>query len=178
MRFLKDSGFVVKRVNVGEYDRYITVFTKDSGKIELIAKGVRRINSKRSSHIELLNHINFQAVKGPKNLVLTEVQMVRTYQEVKKNLDDLGCLFLISELIDKLCPMHQKSEQIFSLIHSTMQNPMDLDQEKWMFNFEVNLLSALGFWDPSKQFQDLKDLQQYIESIIERKLKTNIYFNN
>ena len=74
MIYLKDVGFVVKRINLGEADRFVTIFTQNNGKIEVLAKGVRKITSKRSSHIELLNLVRFHSIKTSKNIILTEIQ--------------------------------------------------------------------------------------------------------
>lgn len=176
MKYLKDSGFVIKRVNVGECDRFVTLYSRDNGKIELLAKGVRKISSRRSSHIELLNHIRFQAVKGRKNFILTDTELLQTYDESKKNIDEVGRLFLICELVEKLCPLLQNNSDIYALIHHSLLNKEEKPPEEISFQFEVELLSLLGFWDPSRNFRDEADVKQFIEGILERKLKTNLYF--
>ena len=112
MRYLNDIGFVVKRVNLGEADRFITLFTKNNGKIEVLAKGVRKINSRRSSHIELLNLINFNSVKTSKNYILTEVDLVSSFESRKQTLDQCETLFLLCELINALCPHEQVNREV------------------------------------------------------------------
>lgn len=176
MQYLKDSGFVVKRVNVGEFDRYVTLYTRDNGKIEVVARGVRKISSKRSSHIELLNHIRFQAIKTSKNFILTETQLINQHELVRKEVDDMGSLFLICELVEKLCPSHQHNRDIFALINTFLSRVDNNDREKHLYTFQVELLSALGYWDPGRTFHDLDDIRQFIEGILERKLKSPLYF--
>ena len=41
MSLLKTSGIVIKQVNYGEVDRILTILTKDVGKIQVMARGVR-----------------------------------------------------------------------------------------------------------------------------------------
>ncbi|KKU23266.1 MAG: repair protein RecO protein [Microgenomates group bacterium GW2011_GWA1_46_15] len=41
MRTVSTEGIVLKRMNVGEADRFVTIFTRDLGKISALAKGVR-----------------------------------------------------------------------------------------------------------------------------------------
>ena len=95
MQFLKDRGFILKRVNFGDSDRYITIFTKNHGKIEVIAKGVRRITSRRASSVELLNLIEFQSVRSRKNYVLTEVKLIDSFEELKKELLHIKKIVLV-----------------------------------------------------------------------------------
>src|SRR5260221_14392220 len=51
------ESIVLKRRNVGEADRILTIFTKRFGKMRVIAKGVRRITSRRAGHIEVFSHV-------------------------------------------------------------------------------------------------------------------------
>ena len=50
MKVEKLQGFVLKRTNYGEADKILTVFTKERGKIKVLAKGVRKIKSRRAPH--------------------------------------------------------------------------------------------------------------------------------
>jgi len=176
MRYLKDTGFVIKRTNIGEYDRYVTIFSQQHGKIELLAKGVRKISSRRLSYLELLNNIRFQAVKGSKNYILTEVEIVNSYENLRQNLSNCKKLFSICELIENLCPFNQVSFSVYALLTNTLAELQSEIQDN-PINFQVQLLTQLGYWDDSREFKSEDDITQYIESIIERRLKTNTYFN-
>lgn len=178
MRFLKDAGFVVKRTNFGDADRYLTIFTKHHGKIEVVAKGVRKITSRRAPHIELLNKITFQAAKGPRNLVLTEVETLATFEFAKNSLERIGALFLVCELVDKLCPIGQPHEDVFELIDSTLGQIEHHESRKTMFDFQLQMISLLGFWDKRRAFPDEVSLKNFIENLLEAKIKTRTVFKD
>jgi len=55
-RVYKTEAIVLKRVNVGEADKILTLYTPNPGKLSAIAKGVRRPKSKLGGHLELLTH--------------------------------------------------------------------------------------------------------------------------
>lgn len=177
MKFLNDTGFVIKRINLGEADRFVTLFTKYSGKVEVLAKGVRKITSKRASSIELLNLIKFQAVKTNKNFILTEVEIVSSYEELRKKISDIQILFLVCELIDRLCPLEQKHTDIFELIEETLKR-VERQEEPAVNDFQTKMLSSLGFWDGKREFKNERELNSFIEQVIERKLKTKTIFND
>lgn len=178
MRYLKDSGFVVKRTNFGEHDRYVTFFTRNNGKIEVLAKGVRKITSKRLSHLELMNNLRFQAVKGAKNYVLAEVEMISSYDSLRRSLQNCKQLFFISELIENLCPINQTNESVYLLLNDTLKTFLEDKNfsESLRIKFQTKLLSLLGYWDNGRVFKNESDILNYVESIIERRLKTNTYF--
>ena len=50
---------MVKKINVGEYDQLVILYTKEFGKITAIAKSVVKPESKQTSHLDILNLIDF-----------------------------------------------------------------------------------------------------------------------
>lgn len=175
MRFLKDRGFILKRINFGDSDRYITIFTKNHGKIEVVAKGVRKITSRRVSSVELLNLIEFQSVRSRKTYVLTEVKLIDSFEELKKEIGHIKKVFLMCELIDAVLPLGVGHPDIFDLIERASRKMAD--NEKNILYFQAKLLTMLGFWDQQFAFKNEDHLDQYTEQIIERKLKSRHLFD-
>jgi DNA repair protein RecO (recombination protein O) len=175
MTYLNDTGFVVKRVNLGEADRFITLFTQNNGKVEVLAKGVRKITSRHSSHIELLNLVRFQSVRTAKNFILTEIELINSYEGRKDTLKQCEVAFLVCELVNALCPYGQTNIELFSLVGKFLKEGESHDEA--LVQFETEVLSTLGYWNTSKKFNAERDVRTYIESIIERKLKSRIIGN-
>lgn len=176
MRFLNDSGFVIKRVNFGEADRFITVYSQNHGKLELVAKGVRKITSRRSSHIELLHHIKFQSVKGKNNYILTEAQLIHGFHDSQTTLEQLSCRFLLCELMDKLCPLNQHNQTIYDLLQGTLDRLERGQLRTNIHEFQVQLLVELGYLDDATRLKNEHDVRNFIENIVEKRLKTKLYF--
>src|SRR3990167_5613366 len=57
MNSFATEAVVLKRRDFGEADRLVTFFTKRKGKVVALAKGVRKVTSRRAPNIELLNHV-------------------------------------------------------------------------------------------------------------------------
>jgi len=177
MRYLTDIGFVLKRTNFGDSDRYITIFTKYHGKIEVMARGVRKITSRRASHVETINLIRFQSIKGSKNFILTEATVVKSYSALKNDLKCIEKIFLLCELINLLCPPHERHTEVFSLLDNLLTKIEDSGLENVNFlAFQQNLLILLGFWDGKKEFVDDTQVRYFIENLVERKLKSKTFF--
>lgn len=190
MRTFKATGIVIKRKNIGEADRILTIFTKDQGKLQIKAKGVRRITSKRSSHVEPLNYCSFGLYKGQGMSVLTEIETVASFQPIKADLQKTGFAYHICELIDGLCPEEQENQQVFFLLLETLKKlssvsdsavipgAMILHDENSssdnivtiIHEFEVELLSLLGYWSSDEIFSS-QQFERIVEGILERKLK-------
>lgn len=175
MTYLNDMGFVVKRINVGEADRFVTLFTRNNGKVEVMAKGVRKITSRRSSHIELLNLVRFQSIRTAKNFILTEIELLNSYEGRKDTLRQCEIAFLVCELINTLCPYGQTNNELFDLVEVFLQEGCVDDDS--LLRFETEVLTVLGYWNVSKKFNTEKDVRTFIESLIEKKLKSRIIGN-
>lgn len=178
MRNFKTEGIIIKRRNVLEADRIITVFTREHGKLQIKARGVRRITSKRASHIELLNYAQLSLYKGSSLPILVEAQMIESFSDIKNDLNKIGFAYHICELIDGLCPENQEQHQVFDLLKLTLERLAKGEENSLIIihEFEIDLLSFLGYWHKGKD-SSLIDTQHFIEHILERKLKSHQIFS-
>lgn len=172
MKNYKTEGIIIKRKNYREADRILTVFTKKNGKIKVKANGVRKINSRRSPHIELLNHDILSLYNGKTFPILTEVEVIDDFSDIKKDLIKIGFVYHLCELIDGLCPENQENIQVFNLFKNTLSR-ISLEENIVFIvhEFEISLLTNLGFYRNTSNFKK-DDLSELIENILERKLKT------
>lgn len=165
-------GIILKRKNIGEADRILTVFTKEEGKLQIKAKGVRKITSKRASHIEPLNITYLTIYKGAGMPVLTEATSTEQFDIVKTDLKKVGLAYHICELVDGLCPENQENESIFNLLLEMLKK---LSSENnvgvFIHDFEVKLLKLLGYYSEGTYDLTGAKASYFIESILERKLK-------
>lgn len=177
MRSFKTEGIIIKRRNFGEADRILTVFTKKNGKIYVKAIGTRRTTSRRASHIELLNVSLLTLYKGRTLPILTEAQTLEDFSDIKNNLVKIGFAYHLCELIDGLCPENQENKAAFSILLNTLHRlSSEEDIVSIVHEFEVELLSNLGFWSRTQPTQNL-DTHYIIENILERKLRSKRFIS-
>lgn len=196
------EAIILKRANFGEADRMLTVLTKNLGKISVIARGVRKITSRRAGNIELLNVVKIGLFKG-KGYTLTEAQSLKTFPRIKSNLVVSTCAFHILELINKLLPENDPNPAVYDLTKRVLEEFEDNPRQIILRGFEVKLLKLTGFWGKGKVsangrlLQLLEDLESkeieeiasfeikedeaialerllryYLESVLESKLKS------
>ena len=172
MRNFKTEGIIIRRRNFGEADRILTVFTTQSGKIQVKAAGVRRVNSRRSPHIELLNYTMIAVYKGKSMPILIEAETIKDYAVLKENLMMVGIAYHLCELVDSLCAENQENANAFSLLLQTLDDlSCGRDAKQTVHFFEKNLLAHLGFFSHQPLIKTI-DTHAAIEEILERKLKT------
>lgn len=159
------EGLILKRSNFGEADRVLTVLTDRYGKISVIARGVRKITSRRAGNIELLNRVKLHLFKA-KSYTLNEAESLETFQTVKNNLTLSTTAFHVIELVNRLVPPEQKNAQIYSLTLSILRLLESNPRQIFVRAFEVKILTLLGFWsiDAIEDLtKDQKDLLEKLE---------------
>lgn len=144
MPAVSTEGLILKRKDFGEADRVLTVLTDRYGKISVIARGVRKINSRRAGNIEVLNRVKLHLFKA-KSYSLSEAESIETFTKLKENLTLSTTAFHIIELVDRLTPEEQKNPRLYELVVKTLQILQENPRQIYVRAFEVKLLSLLGF---------------------------------
>ncbi len=81
MGLYRDSGVVLRTHKLGEADRIITVFTRDTGLVRAVAKGVRRTSSRFGARLEPFSHVDLQLHTGRNLDIVTQAETVAAYGE-------------------------------------------------------------------------------------------------
>ena len=147
MVVIKTKGIVIKRVNLGEADKIITLLTKDRGKIRVIAKGVRKPKAKLAGFLDLFHYNECLIAEGRNLDIITGVSTIENWHGINQSLQQVALAYYMAETIDKLIEETQEIGDIFDLIYFSFDT---LNQNKINLNilksfFEVNIVGALGY---------------------------------
>lgn len=170
MASYKTEGIILKRIDYGEADRILTIYSKHYGKIRALAKGVRKLTSRKAGALELFNHVSLFIAKGKNLDLITEVELVNSSKRWRKNLVRVGVAYYFCELIDKLTPEGQVNREVFELLRRSLVELGEKDLKPLVLNFQEKLLKELGFGVPPEARQSPQDFQAYIESISEKEI--------
>lgn len=147
MTIIKTKGIVIKRVNLGEADKIITLLTKDRGKIRAIAKGVRKPKAKLAGFLDLFHYNEYLIAEGRNLDIITNASTVENWYGINQNLSQVALAYYMAETIDKLIEETQEIGDIFDLIYFCFDtlclNKINLDVLRSFF--EINIVSALGY---------------------------------
>src|SRR5260370_20848330 len=80
------EAIVLKRTDLGEADRILTLFTPTKGKFHAIAKGIRRPVSKKACHLELLSHNQLQVALGRNLDIVTQAEVRYNFLHLRNEL--------------------------------------------------------------------------------------------
>lgn len=169
MKSYKYHAIVLNRRNVSDADRFLTLYTLESGKIDVYAKSVRNIRSKRRSTLDLFSHIHCEVIENSSHRTLTHVDLLNSNYQSKTTLHDISRLFSIGELVDRLTPEGDPHPEVYELLVTALLHLARFDSPAYLTRFKKKLLTLLGFWDD--QVPDDK-LDAYIDTLLTRPLRT------
>jgi len=164
----KTEAIILKRTNFGEADRIITVFSKQRGKLKILAKGVRRLTSRRAGSVELFNQATLFLHQGRTFDILTEAQALNTFALLRGDLELVGMAYYGCELVDRLTPEDQAHEEVYELLIKLLEWLDTLPQpglrKEALLRFEKALLTRLGYW--SEGMEGRVDPELFLKELI------------
>jgi len=142
----KTEAIVLKRINLGEADRLLTLYTPDLGKLRALAKGVRRPKSRLGGHVELLTHSLLMLARGKNLDIVTQGQTLNSFLPLRQELWQLSLGLYAAELVDRFTPEGQENYPLFRLLFDTLGWLGEAGAgEPTLVYFELHLLHYLGY---------------------------------
>ena len=150
-RFARTQGIVLRKYDFSESSHVLSVFTRDHGRVQLLAKGSRRLQKKRvPGFVDLLSRIDLVFI--PKNTdslsTLTEFDIVSDCRGIRGDLTRLGHAWLAAEIIHCAAQEFAPNRPLYSLVCGLFERLDHAPREglpALMLAFEMRFLQQIGF---------------------------------
>jgi len=165
------EALILRHQRWGEADRILTIFSKESGKLRIIAKGVRKTTSRKAGHLELYMRSTLQLAKGRDFWILTQAETIEAFLPLRDDLQKMGLASYVIELLDKFTYEDGPNPQLYNLVVETLER---LTSEEAVFvilrYFEMRLLDLLGYRPQLFQCigcqEEVKAEDQYFSALV------------
>ena len=146
-RSFRAEAIVLRHSDWGEADRLLVLYTREQGKVRAIAKGVRKLTSRKAGHLEPFTHVKLQLARGRDLLIVTQAETIEGYLPLRENLTLTGNAAYVIELIDRFVPDEEIAvPALFRLLTETLTR-LASGADAWLpvRYYEMRLLDFLGF---------------------------------
>ena len=145
----KSEAIILKTQPFQESSKIVRLYSKDFGKISVIAKGARRPKSPLRAVLETGYHVEviFYFKEGRDLFVLSQCDLLNSFQGLHDNFDRSAMSMAVLELINGSSVGPDINTPLFDQILMTM-NAIDSAQKNYSnyyWNFALHLLNILGF---------------------------------
>jgi len=145
-RIYKTEAIVLRQRKLGEADKIVTLYTPNYGKLEAVAKGVRRPRSRLAGHLEVLTYTSAMLAQGRNLDVVTQAQTIESFAPLREDLHRLSRALYAAELVDRFSPEGAEGYHIFHLLLATLRRlAVGASADVVLRFFEMQLLSLAGF---------------------------------
>lgn len=167
-RSLKTEAVVLKKKSLLNRDVLISLFTHELGRLNVFAKGVKKITSKRSPHLQTGNLINIMVSHKNDHYYLQESDLISGFSELKVDEKKVNNLYIFLFVLERILPEQQKETKVYNLtknfiIDLSKSNEPDLIKVEYL----TEIMIKLGYLDKKVSFPKLRSL---IEEIINEKI--------
>jgi DNA repair protein RecO (recombination protein O) len=145
-RLYATEAIVIRHSNFGEADRILTIMTPDLGKLRVIAKGVRKITSRKAGHVELFTRVKLLLARGRTFDIISQAETVEPYRPLREELLRGSTAHYLSELIDAFAQEGSEDNALYDLLADGLGWVADSpDPALAARYFEMRLLTITGY---------------------------------
>lgn len=145
---VSDEGIVLRRRTFSEADRILVIFTREQGKLSVLARGARRAKARNAAGLDLLTRSELLLVPGRSMVVVAQARAVGLPWPGSDILRT-ACGGVLAELVDATLEEGHPEPELYQLIAAArerMADPSrDVRLELALISFQI---AALGGYLP------------------------------
>jgi DNA repair protein RecO (recombination protein O) len=146
-RSFRAEAVVLRHSDWGEADRLLTLYTRQQGKTRALAKGARKVTSRKAGHVEPFTHVTLQLARGRDLFIVTQAETIDAYLPIREDLVLTGYASYILELLDRFTYEDEtENPALFRLLTESLSR-LASKSDPWLVlrYYEMRLLDFLGF---------------------------------
>lgn len=167
-----DTGIIIKSIDFAEADKLVGILSHYHGYQEFVAKGARRLNSKKAPHLDLFNLVKFQIGRGHNPQMLVQADTQEYYPHLRTNLEKVRIALSIAEILTSIMPQEEEDPESYlslaNFLHGLDKAASKAELSRLSQEYSLYLLRHLGY--PQPKTLEVSNLSYYFETIINRKI--------
>lgn len=146
MRAYSTAAVVLRRINYGETDKILTLYSRDRGRFSAIAKGARKAVSRLSGATELLTLSKFGLAAGKSLEIVSQAEIRESFPRLRSELPRLAHAIYLADLVDHSLEDHEPNALLYDLLVAGLYLlQRDIPPEITARWFEVQFIQDLGY---------------------------------
>jgi DNA repair protein RecO (recombination protein O) len=143
----KCEGIVIRSTDYGETNKVITLYTREWGKIGVMARGAKKPNSRLSAITQLFTYGYFLVQRGSGLGSLQQGEMISSMRSIREDIFLTAYTSYIVELTDKGTEEKKSNPFLFELLHQTLNYLNEgYDHDVLMNIYEMKMLNVMGLY--------------------------------
>ncbi|WP_043933915.1 DNA repair protein RecO [Bacillus sp. EB01] len=143
----KCEGIIIRTTDYAETNKVVTLYTRERGKIGVMARGAKKPNSRLSAITQLLTHGYFLFQKGSGLGTLQQGEIISPMRSIRGDIFLTAYASYVSELTDKATDDSKANPYHYELLLQTLICfDEGYDPEVITMIYEMKMLNVLGLY--------------------------------
>ncbi len=144
---LKTEGLVLRQTKYDDWDKILTIFTRNNGKVQAIAKGARRPKGSLIAGTQVFSYSDFLLYQGRSLYQVNQADIIESFFSLRDDLYKLAYATYIAELVDAGAVEEMSNIKLFDLSIKTLRvlSKLKKDYKKLLAAFELKYISFIGY---------------------------------
>jgi DNA repair protein RecO (recombination protein O) len=140
-------SFVLSRKDFKENDQLLVFYTLEKGKIEAVARGIKKIISKNSAYLTPIFLLDADFLSSKEMFLLRKATPVECYKNIFSDSSKMSALNVVFKWLNSLIDVGQQDKKIFYLVRQWVDflNLSGKINRGFVFGFLGCLIAQLGF---------------------------------
>jgi len=162
----KTFGIILSTIPFKESSLICSIFTKNYGKIKIIAKGARRPKSKLCGTLEpfSLDEIIFYKREFKEIYTLSDAVIIDNFEKIRAYMKKVNAAEILCEFLDKTLPAEEPDERTYSLLLNFLKRLQEVEESSIKASTLYHLFGALTLTGVKPHLDDCIRCHQKIES--------------
>ncbi|MGD6940871.1 DNA repair protein RecO [Cytobacillus gottheilii] len=143
----KCEGIVIRTANYGESNKIVTLYTREWGKVGMMARGAKKPNSRLSAVTQPFTYGYFLMQRGSGLGTMQQGEMISSMRSIKEDIFLTAYAAYIVELLDRSVEDRKPNPFLFELLFQSLNLINEgYDPDIIMNIFEMKMLNTLGLY--------------------------------
>ena len=146
---MRTSGIVIKKIDIGEYDQFLVLYTEDFGKGKAISVIGCKIKAKLTGHLEPFNFVWVELIskKGGELIITTALSHCGLASNAAP--DQIALFTKMANFAVVMLKESQKDEELWNFILESFLKAREVagSADKFLNNFKSGFIKIMGFGD-------------------------------
>lgn len=145
MKLYKAEALVLRARDCGDGDKLLTLFSREYGKIKVIAHGVSKPSSRKRGSVQPFTLTKFLLYRGRDLDSVSQCEGKEMFLSLRESLEKISYASYLAELVDALTPDGEPNEPLFLLLLTTLRLMAGEDPEILTRAFEIKAAGFVGY---------------------------------
>jgi|GEM_PF-168643 len=192
MNYINCQGIVIKKVDYGEADRLIDIFTRELGRITTTIKGIRKSKKREQISSDIMTNSKFIFYKKKDKFIISDFIVNDPYIDLKSDMENIDIAICIVGILSEILVYEEPKEKLYDVtIKSleTLRKTKNAKKKYMLLGYFLFFIirgegltfdleeSSKNFWKSDKKIED-KNYNNILVDTNLRHILEAIYFND